>query len=217
MLEGFRDNDLRSGEYADWYAFELKEEAFIEINMPQPPGLHLMSVKLLDEPDEDVADVLLDGQQEEKGDPFTVISTLALAPGMYYLRIGVLDSDDGKVSGFGDQPEHWNQKYNMTVVANTVTSIDDDKLVPKSFVLSQNYPNPFNPSTTIEFTLPQAEMVRLEVFNSIGKSVSLLLDKQLPAGNHSITFDASNLPSGIYMYRIKAGRFATVKKFSLIK
>ena len=217
MIEGFRDNALRSGEYADWYTFQLDEEAFIEINMPQPPGLHLMRVKLFDEPSEEVADVLLEGQQEEKGEPFIATSTRAKAPGTYYLRVGTLLSEEGTVSGTGDQPDHWNQKYEMTVTANTVTSTEDDSPVPEAFVLSQNYPNPFNPSTTIDFALPQPETVRLQVFNSIGKSVSLLLDKPLPAGQHSVVFDASNLPSGIYIYRIEAGGFVENKKLTLIK
>ncbi|MFO8029254.1 MAG: T9SS type A sorting domain-containing protein [Cyclonatronaceae bacterium] len=217
MIEGYKMNFLQSSEYADWYTFELEEEAFIEINMPQPAGMHLMRVKLFDEPDENVATVQLDGKQENKGQPFIATTTRARAPGTYYLRVGVLLSGDGVVSGPGDQPDHWNQKYEMSVTVNTVTSTGDDKPAPENFVLSQNYPNPFNPSTTIEFTLPQAETVRLEVFNSIGKRVALLIDKQLPAGSHSISFDASDLPSGIYIYRIEAGRLAKHKKLTLIK
>ncbi|MDZ7808765.1 MAG: T9SS type A sorting domain-containing protein [Gracilimonas sp.] len=176
-----------------------------------------MSLKLFDEPSEDVADVLLEGQQEEKGEPFVATSTRAKAPGKYYLRVGVLLSESGTVSGPGDQPDHWDQKYEMAVNTNTATSINENQALPENYTLSQNYPNPFNPSTTISFSLPKAEMVRLDVFNLLGKRVSKLLDKSMPAGNHNVKFNASNLPSGIYIYRIEAGSFTKYKKLTLIK
>lgn len=88
---------------------------------------------------------------------------------------------------------------------------------PKEFSLSQNYPNPFNPTSTIEFTLPAAIDVRLEVYNINGQLVSTLVDSRLNAGQHSVVFDASNLASGVYLYRIIAGNFMETRRMTLIK
>ena len=86
-----------------------------------------------------------------------------------------------------------------------------------NFVLEQNYPNPFNPVTKISFSLPQAEFVRLTVFNSLGQEVQQLVNKALPAGNHTVTFNAADFPSGIYFYRIEAGQYNDLKKMVLVK
>ena len=88
---------------------------------------------------------------------------------------------------------------------------------PVQFELSQNYPNPFNPSTTINFTIPQSSIVNLKVFNALGEEVKSLVNKQLESGTHSITFDATDLNSGIYFYRIEAGQYSDVRKMTLIK
>ncbi len=87
----------------------------------------------------------------------------------------------------------------------------------KSYHLAQNYPNPFNPSTKINFSLPQPGRVRLSVFNSLGQEVETLIDKDMPAGDHQITFNAGNFPSGIYFYKIESANFIDVKKMILIK
>jgi predicted GH43/DUF377 family glycosyl hydrolase len=89
--------------------------------------------------------------------------------------------------------------------------------IPRYHVLSQNYPNPFNPSTTIEFTLPKPESVKIEIYNIIGQKIETLLNKPMPAGDHRVTFNAGNFPSGIYFYRIEAGEFQDVKKMVLLK
>ncbi len=88
---------------------------------------------------------------------------------------------------------------------------------PKSYHLTQNYPNPFNPSTKINFSLPQPGRVRLSVFNSLGQEVETLIDKDMIAGDHRVTFNAGNFPSGIYFYRIEAGEYHDVKKMVLLK
>jgi predicted GH43/DUF377 family glycosyl hydrolase len=92
-----------------------------------------------------------------------------------------------------------------------------NQVVPSEFELFQNYPNPFNPSTTIEFTLPKSEFVELKVFNILGKEVSTMISKKLNQGNHTFTFDGSNLASGVYYYRIKAGNFAETRKMIYLK
>ncbi len=88
---------------------------------------------------------------------------------------------------------------------------------PKTFKLSQNYPNPFNPSTIISYSLSQSGKVVLKVFNSIGEEVAELVNKEMNAGNYSVKFDATNLSSGIYFYRISAGNFVKTNKMLLIR
>ena len=89
--------------------------------------------------------------------------------------------------------------------------------LPTSIRLYPNYPNPFNPSTKISFTLPQAESVKLDVYNYIGQRIETLFNKPMNAGYHEVEFNAQNLPSGIYFYRIETGEFQNVKKMILLK
>ena len=84
--------------------------------------------------------------------------------------------------------------------------------IPKSYSLIQNYPNPFNPVTYIGFSVPVSSDVKLTVFDMLGREVALLANGKFDAGNYSIDFDASNLPSGIYFYTLKAGSFSDNKK-----
>ena len=92
---------------------------------------------------------------------------------------------------------------------------------PEKFVLLQNYPNPFNPSTTIVFSIPQTSNVSVDVFNVVGERVATVMNQTLEAGYHQIDFNASNLPSGTYIYQLKAnnqsGTFVDVKKMILMK
>jgi len=109
-----------------------------------------------------------------------------------------------------------NEPFDLSITRNLGVSneISED---PKQFTLSQNYPNPFNPTSTIEFTLPASVDVRLEVYNISGQLVSTLVDSRMNAGQHSVVFDASNLASGVYLYRIRAGNFMETKQMTLIK
>ncbi len=89
--------------------------------------------------------------------------------------------------------------------------------IPVSFELKGAFPNPFNPTTTIEFALPTTEMVSLSVFNINGQLVNTLVNGAMDAGNHSVTFDASNLSSGVYLYTIEAGAYTATNKMVLVK
>ena len=85
------------------------------------------------------------------------------------------------------------------------------------FNLAQNYPNPFNPATKISFTLSKPGNITINVYNTLGQKVQSLLDTEMSAGSHEVTFDASTLPSGIYFYQIQAVEFSQVKKMVLLK
>jgi hypothetical protein len=91
------------------------------------------------------------------------------------------------------------------------------ELQPATFNLSQNYPNPFNPSTRIQFVLPSRNFVTLKVYDLIGRDVATLVNGFKEAGSHEVLFDASHLPSGIYLYRITTDKFVETKKLVLIK
>jgi hypothetical protein len=90
-------------------------------------------------------------------------------------------------------------------------------VAPQSFSLEQNYPNPFNPTTTISYSLPSASNVKLIVFNTLGQQIKTLVSEYKSAGNYTITFNASALPSGIYFYKLEAGPFTQIKKMILLK
>ena len=97
-------------------------------------------------------------------------------------------------------------------------SIDENEhSVPQAFELLQNYPNPFNPVTTISFSIPDDCHVILKVYNTLGEEVFTLLDNSYSTGIHSIKWDANDLSSGIYFYRLQAGSFEKTKKLMLIK
>jgi hypothetical protein len=98
-----------------------------------------------------------------------------------------------------------------------VTGMDDEQEIPTTFTLTQNYPNPFNPSTTIRYALPENAHVKLEVFNMLGQRVAVLVDGEQAAGFHSAVFDGAGLASGVYVYRLRTGNFAAMKKFVLVK
>lgn len=90
--------------------------------------------------------------------------------------------------------------------------------LPTEFALEQNYPNPFNPSTTIRFSLADAATVQLEVFNIAGQRVASIINgNEMAAGIHAVSFDASSLASGVYLYRIQAGSFVATRKMNLIR
>lgn len=101
--------------------------------------------------------------------------------------------------------------------ASSVTAVTKSNAVPSRFALQQNYPNPFNPATTIEFALPEASVVRLDVYNILGQKVAGLIDGVMQVGVHSIRFDASSMPSGVYFYKLQTGTFVQTRKMTILK
>ncbi|MEX2603852.1 MAG: T9SS type A sorting domain-containing protein, partial [Gracilimonas sp.] len=97
------------------------------------------------------------------------------------------------------------------------TSNETPDELPLEFALKQNYPNPFNPTTNISYTIPKAANVTLEVFNMLGQKVMTLVDERQTPGVKQVSFNASNLASGVYLYRIQAGNFVQARRMTLIK
>jgi len=122
----------------------------------------------------------------------------------------------------------WDQAYNTALLSSWLfaqstgqisSSIDQEPIhvLPEEPALSQNFPNPFNPSTEIRFSVENSCHVNLCVYDILGRDVVTLIDEKKSAGMYSVTFNAHNIPSGVYFYRIKAGNFASVKKLMVVK
>jgi len=97
------------------------------------------------------------------------------------------------------------------------SSVLSVELMPSKYSLSQNFPNPFNPSTVIEFSIPEDNMVNLSVFDILGNEITTLVSENRKAGYHSVSFDASNISAGVYLYKLSVGKFNEVKKMLLVK
>ncbi|TKJ41670.1 hypothetical protein CEE37_03635 [candidate division LCP-89 bacterium B3_LCP] len=111
----------------------------------------------------------------------------------------------GSWTNYGEPFEQW------------MTAISSEVVVPDEYSLTQNYPNPFNPVTSISFGLPEAGYVKLAVYDLLGRQVALLVDGHREAGLQEVSFDAHELSSGMYLYRIEAGDFTAVRKMVLMK
>jgi hypothetical protein len=99
-----------------------------------------------------------------------------------------------------------------------VVGIEDlNSAVPMNYALHQNYPNPFNPTTMISYQLPVIGPVQLTVHDILGREIATLVNRQMPAGEHQVSWDASDMPSGIYYYKIQAGEYTKVRKMILMK
>jgi hypothetical protein len=112
-----------------------------------------------------------------------------------------------------------NTGYDITTLkySQTVSASEENIVVPERFGLHQNFPNPFNPSTTIGFDLPMKSDVELTVYDALGRKVQTLLHRELSPGYHETLFNAANLSSGIYFFRIIAGNFSETKKMLLLR
>ena len=125
--------------------------------------------------------------------------------------------DDGSTittPGFADVTYVNIETVNLSVVSGINES---DTKQPVSFSLSQNYPNPFNPVTIIKYQIPELGLITLKVYDVLGSEIATLVNEEQPIGNYTVEFDATELSSGIYFYRIQAGSFVETKKMMLLK
>src|SRR5690606_6868411 len=99
---------------------------------------------------------------------------------------------------------------------DSTTSINDDEILPTNIKLYQNYPNPFNPSTSINYQIKEKGFVSLKIFDMLGREVANLVNETQDEGQYSVTFNASNLPSGVYVYSLKVNDFVQNNKMTLL-
>ena len=119
----------------------------------------------------------------------------------------------------GDGKYAVNGIYILSALSAVKTSARNETgtAVVSEFSLRQNYPNPFNPATTIRYALPQSRLVTLKVFNLAGQEVATLVNQQQAAGEYTIAWNAERIPSGVYIYRLRAGEFSETKKMILMR
>ena len=129
---------------------------------------------------------------------------------LYFARnIGMLGSGEN----------YWIDSANVN--GNIFSNITDIKVnsepIKKNYILNQNYPNPFNPITKIKYTISKRSLVTIKIFNVLGNEIATLVNEEKSIGNYNVDFDGTNLPSGVYFYRINAGDFLETRKMLLIK
>jgi hypothetical protein len=139
--------------------------------------------------------------------------------------------NDGTVIGSLGVHEHWNNSIDMQYSRNlgtgkgielvkilNLSSIGEPgKILPNTFILHQNYPNPFNPSTEINYQIPISCNVIIKLYDALGKEISTLVNGNHHPGNYRVLLNGSNLPNGIYFYRLKAEKFTETKKLVILK
>ncbi len=155
-----------------------------------------------------------DGDSLSSG-PFNVIDTVATNDTTYYDNTKK-DSTYYTYRVFGINTDTLSD-FSNTATVEVVTSVAKVPGIPKQFRLYQNYPNPFNPSTTINFDLPRGSFVTLKVYNILGEEVKTLINKFENAGRYSVLFNASNLSSGVYIYKLKTNNYSDIRKLVLLK
>ena len=108
-------------------------------------------------------------------------------------------------------------KYGNLGQIVTDFDISKDESLPTEILLYQNYPNPFNPITTINFSLPEENNVKLKIYNTLGQTVAELVNSKLEAGQHSYHWDAKNYSSGIYFYELRTDSFVLARKMIILR
>jgi hypothetical protein len=118
---------------------------------------------------------------------------------------------------FSNDPFHPQVTIPVHMLVSNTVSVEDELTLPTEFRLEQNYPNPFNPSTTIQYGIKERSSVELILYDILGREVKVLVNEEQDAGYYKINFNAKSLASGIYFYRIQAGKFIETKKMILLK
>jgi hypothetical protein len=149
--------------------------------------------------------IVLDSTKETSSDTSLVLKTSLDENTKYFIRVRSFN-----VAGYSN----WSS---ISYFRTNILTSNDTEDIPTDFVLQQNYPNPFNPSTTVRFAIPKAADVNIVVYNMIGQRVAIILNERKSPGWHNVRFNASNLASGFYIYRMVAGNFVEIRKMTLIK
>jgi hypothetical protein len=139
--------------------------------------------------------------------------------------IGINDNDNGLVregiifySPTNRDAGWWNvASWTYTWISDDVTDVNDNPAAVNTFNLAQNYPNPFNPSTQIQYSIAEAGLVSIKVFDILGRQVAELVNQNQSAGTYTVNFNAQNLSTGVYIYKIESGSFQASRKMVLMK
>jgi hypothetical protein len=141
-------------------------------------------------------------------------------PSVRYNSCAIWDPNNNRVVMFGGALSgtvDWNETWEFSVDTVQVGIYEHWRGTPNSFALYQNYPNPFNPTTNISFTIPSKSFVTLKVYDLLGRDVATLVSKELPAGTYPQQWNAAGFASGVYLYRLQAGKYSGTKKLILMK
>jgi len=149
---------------------------------------------------------------QEYANPSYLINCNGIEEGDYYLRLFSTVNDEVMYSISEIQKDNVSLEKQNFILRNFKGEVS-----PIDFTLEQNYPNPFNPSTTILYQIPQDGIVTLKIYDILGAEVATLVNEQKVAGKYEVNFNASQLASGVYIYKIQAGDFVSSKKMILIK
>lgn len=147
-----------------------------------------------------------------------------------------MSEDHIKIMAWNSQMNNWQNingtidkqnnliKFSTNTVSNyfalssqSVTTVENNGNVPSKFALEQNYPNPFNPATTIKYSIPVSEFVRVKIYDVLGKEIATLVNREQAAGSYKVEFDGSRLASGIYLFKLQTNNFVETKKMVLTK
>jgi hypothetical protein len=203
---------------------DLSVDQFVEVKMVKNPDSTLLALRIKIE----------DGTSFSKINGFAGIvngSVIQLPSGSYTINSAtlVIDNNYNLINAnqliSGQQVIVWavtDASSNKTALqiqskVSSPTGVDETPVVANDFALEQNYPNPFNPSTTISFTIQADQLVTLKVFNALGEEVRTLINSNLAKGTHNISFNADDLSSGFYLYRLESGNQIQVRKMMLLK
>ena len=155
---------------------------------------------------------------------FQVIAPLEKIEAKYYRQVTISFTPESPGEFNGSVTFVTNDKKTpLSTIHLSGTGIDPtrvssaDNRLPTEFALGKNYPNPFNPMTKIKIALPKTEFATLIIYNMLGQRIHTLLDRKVNAGYYEVEFNASNLPSGVYYYQLRAGQFRDVKKMILLR
>lgn len=154
------------------------------------------------------------------------VQWFSISPAELTIPLGATDTVVSSVTGLSagndfiyllQESQYASRCFFYRIELNTITNVEDEEGILKEYYLKQNYPNPFNPSTTISWQSPAGTHQTIKVYDVLSNEVTTLVDEYRAAGRYEVAFDASNLASGIYLYRIQAGSFVETKKMILLK